>query len=47
MTLPAALSPDTLRVTEHGTAMLERACRLRGRAPASRSPKAALAKAPT
>ncbi|MDH3596523.1 MAG: fatty acid desaturase [Rhodospirillales bacterium] len=47
MTLPAALSPDTLRVTEHGTAMLERACRLRGRAPASRSAKAALAKAPT
>lgn len=36
MTLPAALSPDTLRVTERGTATLERAYRRRGLASASR-----------
>ena len=48
MTLPAALSPDTLRVTERGTTALERAYRLHGLAPASRpAKKMALKKAPT
>jgi fatty acid desaturase len=47
MTLPAALSPDTLRVTERGTAALEQAYRRHGLAPASHPAKAALAKPPT
>jgi len=35
MTLPATLSPDTLQVTEEGTATLERAYQLHGLAPGS------------
>lgn len=41
LTLPAALSPDTLRVTQRGTAALERAFLLHGLAPAPRPAKAA------
>jgi fatty acid desaturase len=47
MTLPAALSPDTLRVTERGTAMLGRAYLLHGLAPASGPAKVALGPLPT
>ena len=39
MTLPAALSPDTLRVTAQGTAALERAYRLHGLVSATRPAK--------
>ena len=47
MTLPASLSPDTLLVTERGTATLEQAYRIHGIAPAPSSANLAQAKPDT